>query len=280
MVKNKQNIILAVLGYDRKFDYYNKIKNDLTEREFFEVKLIYVDNKTSIIYNKEKSIINLDPNEANNFFEFTGYFILLKECLKIIEDKNYDAIILMNDTATNHHFWPLWKYIIRRSLKNTNVGNILGDLRWHSESEDNNKFLASWIFIFSVHDLKIFNNNLKLTIDSVSKNSEYYNRDNIEEYASHLEHDKRIKLLDWLFNPSLFGGWTESTNFIEMEKLTRYRKGVTIELEHALSDSLQKASLTLVDIKNIFLWTNAVNFLDRVINQCQRFINKYIKFIS
>ncbi len=273
-MKLNDKILLGILGYGKRDEYYWALRDDIASCVVEEVSLVYLDNKRNVVGGNLCSIKDIGDCNANLYYEFTGYLMLLEEFIKIDAIQKYAKVILLNDTATSHHNWKLWKHSIVGASKIIPPHCVIGDLRFSRSSIGDYNFIASWMFVFSVSDLCAFRIALLECLNSVTKNKNNYFADTIHYYGLHLDKVRRKKLVEWLFSDNKYHGWIQAKPFEEMPKEVRYRKGVAIELEHNFSNSLSTRNFNLLDIKRISIVAYIANKHDRLLNLYLRLVCK------
>lgn len=259
-------LYFLMCGYGKDVYWYNKIYKKINKIADVQSCCIFVDNKHGFVI-KNKDVCFVDVN-TNEWFEFSGYIYLIHAIMKDI--KECDKVILVNDTIYLNHFGDLWLEIIIKNINENDNDVIYGDGRFSGKDF----YLSSWIYILNGKLLIVFNRILKDVTCCAKRNKAYYEAVNIELYARHLDYEKRKRLIDWLFNESLYKGWTKSCSFEKMNYMERYRKGLSIYMEHKISDILLSSSIDLIDIKIKYPIAKLINYMDRVISFFQRILSK------
>lgn len=263
------NVYFLILGYGRTPQYYLTSAQQLSSALNVNVILIYLDNRERTLYSPRFGEKRRYVDEANRLYEFSGYNILLTELMQfsLIDD---DLVLLINDTATDHHFWWGWLRGIKKIINSISLDKVYGDLRIIKSIAHPYCYIASWMYILCAKDILKFSHALNVSIDAASKAEMYYAADNLACYAAHLPHERMCRLHYWLFNANPFRGWIRSCKFDLMSKSVRIRKGLTIQLEHELSLNLTTLGINLHDIKRDSILCRLSNTIDRMLNFIMR----------
>jgi hypothetical protein len=164
-----------------------------------------------------------------------------------------------------HHCYPLWLLGFFLMKKRFSNDDLLGDIRY----QINEQYIASWLFIFPFRTIDVFNECLNDSMQLIAKNTKNYHANTISEYACHLLPSERVRLLGWLFNKNSIRGWPHGEPFEEMPWAERYRKGLTVEIEHTLSRLLFQR-IPIVDLKSGSYIFKIANLGDRLLSRLQR----------
>jgi hypothetical protein len=260
--------IIAYLVYGRSKFFINFSKWLLTKTFGPDPTFIIVDNKKD----------DCSLYDSNNYYEFTGYKRLLTivnaSHVHIKDDRKF--VILVNDTLLSHHFWFLWCVGLFLMKNRLSTDAIYADLR----GDEKKKYCASWLFVIPLLNLSQFYECLEKCIRDAAHNCENYKANKLHSYAIHLPPSQREGVINWLFTDSLFSGWIKALSFNKMKCSERYRKGICIEMEHALSSYIFDIS-RIVDLRYISFSLRVAHILDRLISRGQRFFWAfYLRFIA
>jgi hypothetical protein len=160
----------------------------------------------------------------------------------------------------------MWVGAVRNSLYSINSRQIAGDIRFFKSPNDNYKYLASWIYFLKANDASSFLITLQNCIRESLKSSKNYLTPDLNKYAINLSLYRRERLIKWLFKRGPLTGWIFSQPFDSMDPFTRYRKGMSIQLEHDFSIQLQNAGFVLISLKKNSKLGLFANFGDRLLN--------------
>jgi len=250
------NILLC--GHNRTATWRQVKTGELCRAFCAPVSIYFLDNKSGEVYCNGLLESRVSSDDVNSYFEFSSYSFLLELISSRVTES--DAILLCNDTIFDHHISSLWLKVIDYYLARLTAGVILGDAR----SDAGYSYLSSWVYLFRAGDLSSFLSSLQEAIICAKSVEQNYEVDCADEYAKHLEPFVKQKLMSWLFSDKLLRGWEKSTRTFEsMPGHERYRKGISIYIEHELSKQLKAAGFALADFKSEKFLGKVCNVIDR-----------------